>query len=58
MAWDSNGWHEFSRLMVIRWPEAGINHCSVCGYHRDLHMTKIEYVSARLDGRRTNALGQ
>lgn len=58
MAWDSNGWHEFEKFKTYRDRTVVDLFCGKCGYHKEAHMTKIEYVSARLDGRRTNALGQ
>lgn len=49
MPWDSKGWHEFEGGSGM----AELNFCVHCRFHKSAHLSKVDYVAMRLDGKRT-----
>lgn len=49
MPWDSKGWHEFEGGSGM----GELNFCVHCRFHKSAHLSKVDYVSMRLEGKRT-----
>lgn len=48
MPWDSKGWHEFEGGCGM----GELNCCVHCHFHKSAHLSKVDYVSMRLEGKR------